>query len=272
MQISCRVLSVKTATDRREKIATQLDSSKIPEWSFFDALDKDNLDIDFDYDGFKNKYHREPLFGEISALASHIKIIKDFIKSDATNLLVLEDDLVIDPYFKFELAIELMELCKIPYLKLYTRYYTPSKYINSFGRFSIYRAKWPPLGAQAYVFSKACAYEFINYINKFDKIFIPIDDLLDKFEDHKIPTYLLYPFPFMELTFPSTIFTQQFKFTEGANNKENFLSKTISKAKNYISRNKLEKEFLIMDNKINNTINNNMETFLRMHNEKTNHE
>jgi hypothetical protein len=59
MQILCRVLSVKTSVDRRAKIAAQLDASKIPEWSFFDALDKDNLDINFDYDAFKNEFPQD---------------------------------------------------------------------------------------------------------------------------------------------------------------------------------------------------------------------
>lgn len=272
MQILCRVLSVKTATERREKIAAQLDASKIPEWSFFDALDKDNLDINFDYDAFKNEFQREPLFGEISCLASHIKIIKDFIKSDATTLLVLEDDLVVDPYFKFDLAMKIMELCEIPYLKLFARYFVPAKYISNFGRFTIYRAQWPPLGTQAYAFSRAGAQGFIDYINKFEKVYKPIDNLLDNFEDHKIPAYLLYPFPVLELTFPSSIFTQSFKIIEGNHKNVGFVGKLISKVKGYLNRRKVEKELLALDDRVKAKIDDNLELFLNMHNVKPKHE
>lgn len=264
MSFMCKVLSVKTATSRREVVIDNFSKSKLPEWSFFDALGKDELEIDFDYDAFVSEYSREPLFGEISCLASHIKIIKNFIDSDEKYLLVLEDDLVVDPYYDFNLPLKLMEECDIEYLKLYARYFVPSKYINSFGRFSVYRAQWPPLGTQAYMFSKAGANKFISYISQKEKIYKPIDVLLDKFNEHFIPPYLLYPFPFLELNYISTIFNQPFKNIKNMERKTTFMSKHIKTLKNFFDKRRLEKSFEPFDAKTESIISEKMGLFLKL--------
>ena len=62
--------------------------------------------------GYEDPYHHRPMtMGEIGCFLSHYRIWEKMLKDDLNEVLILEDDIRFEPYFK-EKALRIMEEIK----------------------------------------------------------------------------------------------------------------------------------------------------------------
>lgn len=208
LRFEIKVLSLVTATDRRARMRTMLDSGKAGPWSFFDARPASELTMRYDEIETFRKYGSVMSTGEISCAVSHIAIMTEFVgRDDLDYVVVLEDDVFLDPTFDTAATVQALELMGIGYFKLYARFFVPASYIASFGRAQLYRFAWPPCGTQGYILSKVTAREMLAAIARRPSLDLPIDQMMDRYWETGIPIYGVYPFPLMELNVTTSIHT-----------------------------------------------------------------
>lgn len=210
--IGVYVLSLKSSLERREAITAMFSKMGYSQWEFFEPLAADRLPISYKADLAFRARRSVLSMGEISCAASHMAMIRQFLDSDLQNVVIMEDDVQFDPFFNIVGLAEVMKTLELHYLKLYARYFVPSRYISSVGRYTFYRGSWPLLGTQAYVLSRAGAKQLLNHLLSLNALNRPIDDLIDRFWCTQLPIAFIYPFPVMELGYNTTI--------HGANNRE----------------------------------------------------
>ncbi len=205
-QIRAWVLSKSGNSVRRETVAQSLEASLLKDWQFFDTLPMDAFDFTYDENLARAKIGKPLVEGLRNNLINHIRMIETFLDTQDIDIgLFLEDDIVIDPYFDFAAVPELMRTGGLGYLKLYGRAYVPSAMIARLGRFTLYRANWQAYGTQCYALDRPTAAALMKWIRGLPAIGEPWDNMLDDFTAHGVPAYLLYPFPVMELNYPSTV-------------------------------------------------------------------
>lgn len=203
-----KVLSLASADDRRARVREMMDRGGIGAWSFFDAVAADRVPVRYDELQTFKKYGSVMSLAEISCAASHMTIISDFVaRDDLDYIVVLEDDVLLDPATDLGAIVRFVNLFDIGYFKLYARYFVPAKHLASFARLSLYRFTWPPCGNQGYVLSKAAAKTLMASFRRRSSLELPIDQLMDRYWETGIPIYTLYPFPLLELSVPTTIHT-----------------------------------------------------------------
>ncbi|WP_348598071.1 glycosyltransferase family 25 protein [Phyllobacterium sp. SB3] len=230
-EIGVYVLSLKNSTERRETITAMFSKMGYRHWEFFEPLAADRLPIPYEADIAFRARHSVLSKGEISCAASHIAMLGKFLDSDLQNVLIMEDDVQFDPFFNIAGLAEVMKQLDLHYLKLYARYFVPSRYISSVGRYTFYRGSWPLLGTQAYVLSRTGAAQLLNHLLSLNALNRPIDDLIDRFWCTRLPITFLYPFPVMELGYSTTI--------HGANNREVIASENSRLEKSFTRRQKV---------------------------------
>ena len=91
-------------SERRDKIASQLDDVKISNYHFFDAFDarqmsESELSFLFDKDKFYSLYNRYPSKGEIGCTLSHLRLIEYISNHGIDEAIILEDDAIITKKF-----------------------------------------------------------------------------------------------------------------------------------------------------------------------------
>ncbi|CAF1191821.1 unnamed protein product, partial [Didymodactylos carnosus] len=107
------VINLKRRTDRRNRIKDTFDLLNIGDVTYFDAIDG-KYDIDQNYlDKYQIKllpdyidpYNQRPInYGEIGCFLSHYFIWEDIVKRQLKNgVMILEDDVKFDVYFKYKL-------------------------------------------------------------------------------------------------------------------------------------------------------------------------
>lgn len=201
-----KVLSLASADDRRARVREMMDRGGVGAWSFFDAVAADRVPVRYDELQTFKKYGSVMSPAEISCAASHMTIIADFIaRDDLDYIVVLEDDVLLDPATDLGAIVRVVDLLNIGYFKLYARYFVPAKHLATFARSSLYRFTWPPCGNQGYVLSKAAARTLMASFMRRSSLELPIDQLMDRYWETGIPIYTLYPFPLLELNVPTTI-------------------------------------------------------------------
>ena len=199
---------------RRRRITQWMESSPHP-WRFFDAC-RVPAAGDPQYDGVRALalHGTELQAGEIGCFASHFRLLKQF---EATGrygwLLVVEDDVLIDLGFPFDMFLMIAEQADLKYLKLYSRYVVQCHKVGDriFGR-SIVRFHGSllnlpgrptlPLGTQGYLISREGASSFIRSV---DAIIRPVDWQFDRYWENGLGSYAVFPYPLIELVSETTI-------------------------------------------------------------------
>lgn len=200
-----RVLSMPDARERRERFCAMMANLPPCDWRFQDAVAPSELSIGYDETQAFNAYGSILSGAEISCAASHIAMLREFVGEPAADfLLVVEDDVSLDPHFNIDARQLFMAECRVDYLKLAARFLVPSVYLDHVGRIVYYRAKWPPLGTQCYMLSRRGA---AHLLERFEAsgLYAPIDQMMDRFWETGLPIVQAFPFPAMELGFPSAI-------------------------------------------------------------------
>ena len=205
LKTDIRVISFPTATERRDNFCAMMEHVDAPGWAFQDVVPAEELCVPYD-DVLAFKHRRSILTkAELSCAASHLRAMQTFLAGDSDYLMVVEDDVMFDPNIRIQAHVDFMKLCGLDYYKLYARFFTPSHFLTSVGRFVFYRAMWPTLGTQCYIVSRAGAQRMLDAAAAKGGLRAPIDDTMDAYWETGLPIVFCYPFPVMEFGFPSTI-------------------------------------------------------------------
>jgi glycosyl transferase family 25 len=204
-KIETVVVSLKDALDRRDEVKDNLDANVQLSWRFFDACTAEtDVGIESSERIQISRFGRSLSAGEVGCFKSHFKVMTDFVaNSNSEWLLVIEDDVWLDPRFDLK---EVTDVCKnnnINYMRLYAKAYKPAKFVHRISRFNqIIRFSTDPYGTQAYLINKAGATRFIESL---DGINVPIDDELGRFWNNSLTPYAVFPFPAIERNVHSQI-------------------------------------------------------------------
>jgi GR25 family glycosyltransferase involved in LPS biosynthesis len=201
-------------SNRRRRITQWMDSSPHP-WRFFNACRAPAAgDPQYDAQRATALHGTELQAGEIGCFASHFHLLKEFEAASRYGwLLVVEDDVLIDLGFPFDMFLTIAELADLNYLKLYSRYMVRCRKVGerilgrSIVRFHGSLLDLPgrptlPLGTQGYLISREGASRFIRSVGA---IIRPVDWQFDRYWENGLGSYAVFPYPLMELVSETTI-------------------------------------------------------------------
>jgi len=198
------VISLPDATERRAAFAARAAGVTL-DWSFLDGRRGLGPDLTYDPDEaivFKGR----PLSpGELGCYSSHYAAWTRFLETDATQLVVFEDDTIVDWTFLDKLARVSLEASGIGFLRLYAMDPGPCRRLQAnaidFQRHLIEYSD-RVFGGQAYALTRAGAERLVRHCRLVRR---PIDDELDRSWAHGLPNLCLFPFPVIAQSGSSTI-------------------------------------------------------------------
>lgn len=200
-RLAIRVISL-PGSDRRPRMAAQLDALGLP-WSFFDARTTAPDALSYDPDRARIVRGRVLTKGELGCFASHWALWGELLADPEQDLLlVLEDDLLIDPVFFSRLDAAVTAMDGLDYLRLYAKVPAGLRKEGPFLDRHIARFTGKAYGTQGYLLTRAGAERFRASIRRVER---PIDDEMDRFWAHGVPIRAIFPFPVMEIAYGSTI-------------------------------------------------------------------
>jgi glycosyl transferase, family 25 len=196
-----RVISL-VGSDRRAAMAAQLDPLGI-DWAFFDASTRPPESPVYDPLRARRDHGRELTPGELGCFASHMALwrLHTVAFADRT-MLVLEDDLLLDPVFFSNLEAADAAFARFDYLRLYAKVPAGMHREGSFLNRHVARFSGRAYGTQAYMISPAGSRRFLSSITS---VVRPIDDEMDRYWAHGLPTRSVFPAPVIEVQRGSTI-------------------------------------------------------------------
>ncbi len=211
-RVEARIVSLATSADRRALVAENLKSFCIP-WKFHDAVRGGGV-CRFEPSIARQLrcFGRALTDGEVGCFKSHVLAMQEFERSESLDwLLVIEDDVWVDPKFDFLALIEFLDRRELNYVRLYSRRWKPASLIAYFGERQFIRFKTDPYGMQAYLLNRRGAKQFLQ---SFDTIDRPIDDELGRFWKNKLDIYSIFPFPVIERSVASTLLEERSKISK----------------------------------------------------------
>ena len=212
-EIEFIIVSLPDAKERRANIEKTMASSPY-KWRFFDALGPDDIQLPYNPEEALLRRGYKLSKGELGCFASHYACLNDHasgLNGTAEYILIMEDDVVIDPKFDFHALPAMTKKLDIHYLKLFSRYICRAKFLGALSENRrLFRFASPSFGTQAYLVSRKGAQAFVGAIKK---IVRPIDDEMERFWVTGLPLYALYPYPVMEINHPTTITKGKYKFS-----------------------------------------------------------
>ncbi|WNO54518.1 glycosyltransferase family 25 protein [Stakelama saccharophila] len=204
------VLSMANAADRRDQFAGRASAATVP-WRFFDAHTALDPDLIHDPDRLAVTHGRTLRPGELGCYSSHYAIWRDLLASDARQYIVLEDDIIADWQKLARIAEHDFAADGYHYVRLYqkqpSRQAIERKAYPSRG-FTLVRALGKVWGTQGYVVTRTGAAALMRACRHVER---PIDDQMDRFWEHGIPTLSLHPFPIIETDAASSIGDERFE-------------------------------------------------------------
>lgn len=201
-----KIISLSSASERRESISTVLNANGAFRWIFFDALSASDP-----VDGLAvctrsqlHSFGRILNDGEIGCFKSHYVVLKNFAaQSEKKWLLVLEDDVWLDVRYDIVELIGYVESSGIDYIRLCAKNYQPADVIAYMaGLRQIVRFRTDPFGAQAHLINVRGAKSFLEGLSVVRR---PVDDELGRFWRHHLDAYCVFPCPAVERVVPSSL-------------------------------------------------------------------
>lgn len=184
-------------------MAAQLEAIAGLDWQFVDAAEAVPADLPHDEAATVQTIRRSLTRGELGCFASHFGLWRRLAAMPATStMVVLEDDLLLDPLFFANLNAMAASIPAIPYLRLYAKAPAPAQVIGRVAGRHLVRYRGKAFGTQAYLLRQPAAVRLVASIRR---IVCPIDDELDRYWAHQVPSLGLFPFPVLELSGQSTI-------------------------------------------------------------------
>jgi GR25 family glycosyltransferase involved in LPS biosynthesis len=207
--LAARVLTMPGATARQKGMGDVLGRARGLRgvgWSFFEAVSHEAAGLAYDEAEARAAKGRTLSPAELSCFASHIALQREWLASDGSDvLLVVEDDVVLDPWFDFEGAARMARDAGLDYLRLYARTAMPHRPLAYVARTQVVRFTWSPGGTQAFMVTRAGARRVVDAVAAQSGIVRPIDDLIDRTWEVGNAVYALFPSPALELNMPTTI-------------------------------------------------------------------
>lgn len=206
--LAVRVLTLATAQDRQEQMRKTIEGAwglrGVP-WRFHHAVPFDGSTLAYD-DAAAYAAGRTLSAAELSCFVSHLGIISSWLEEGVSDvLLVLEDDVHLDPWFDFQAAARLAQSAGLDYLRLYSRVWMPARQIVYHGRVQVVRFTWSPSGTQAFLLTRQGAKRIVDAVAAQGRIVRPVDDLIDRYWEVGNPVYGLFPSPVIEHNMSTTI-------------------------------------------------------------------
>lgn len=206
--LAVRVLTLPGATERQNRMRALIGEASgldgVP-WQFHHAVPFDACTLGYD-DRAAHAAGRTLSAAELSCFVSHLGIISSWLEEGASDvLLVLEDDIYLDPWFDFRAVAALASSAGLDYLRLYSRVWMPARQIVYRGRFQLVRFTWSPSGTQAFMLTRQGARRIVDAVTARGRIVRPVDDLLDRYWEVGNAIYGLFPSPVIESNMSTTI-------------------------------------------------------------------
>ena len=200
--VAVRVVSLPGSAERRASMAAQLDAVPSLDWAFFDALSALPAFLSHDASAARRVLARDLTQGELGCFASHAALWREHAAAaDHAVMVVLEDDVMIDPHFFARLAAFAARLPNAGLVRLYAKAPAPARIIGFVEGRHIVRYRGGAYGTQAYLLRPSAA----RVLARITRIERPVDDVMDRFWEHGVPSLGIHPFPVLEIGFPSTI-------------------------------------------------------------------
>ncbi|WP_310475517.1 glycosyltransferase family 25 protein [Sandarakinorhabdus sp.] len=200
--IAVRVISLR-GSPRRAGMSAQLAAIPGLDWQFVDAAEAVPTDLPHDEEATLQTIRRSLTRGELGCFASHFGIWRRLAAMPAAStMVVLEDDLLLDPVFFTNLEAIAVSIPDIPYLRLHAKAPAPANVVGRVAGRHLVRYRGMAFGTQAYLLRQPAAARLVASITR---IVRPIDDELDRYWAHRVVSMGVFPFPVLELGGPSTI-------------------------------------------------------------------
>ncbi len=200
-QLQVRVISL-ADSPRRAAMTCQLDAIGTLDWSFLDAFRELPEGLTYDARGAQQAIRRTLTAGEIGCFASHAALWRELADGGAEAMVVLEDDLLIDPGFFAQLPTVVAALAEHPFVRLHAKAPVAARVIGRVAGRHVVRYRGIAFGTQGYILRREGARRWLGSICS---VVRPVDDEIDRFWVHGVPNVGIYPFPILELSGPSTI-------------------------------------------------------------------
>ncbi|MEP7295454.1 MAG: glycosyltransferase family 25 protein [Burkholderiales bacterium] len=199
-----KVISLAESVERQQAFTADSRSAGIA-WEFFPALRQPQTPLRYDEKLTISHFGRPLKAGELGAYASHFATWVWFLDSDADQLIVLEDDVVVDWEIMRVLAANDLASHNIHSLHLFATQpinYRIVRYKFISDHSHLLRVSGLMLGCQAYLLTRRAAEALVREAAVIDA---PIDWVMSRYWRISLPNYCLYPFPLFERHGKSTI-------------------------------------------------------------------
>lgn len=204
------VISLPDAAGRRATFAERARGTAL-QWSWFDAHRQLAPGLTHDPDEALVAKGRPMYPGELGCYSSHYTAWERFLETEASQLLVLEDDTIVDWGFLEKLVRLDLRGAGVPYLRLYAK--RPCA-LREVMRDAVEQQRTlveyldRPLGTQGYVITRDGAERFVRHCRRVRR---PLDDELDRSWDHGVACLGIFPFPLIEESTASSIGPDRFE-------------------------------------------------------------
>jgi glycosyl transferase family 25 len=203
IRLAIRVISLPSAESRRRVIEQYLSKIDMP-WGFFEARRYISGSIEND-DGIEISSHLD--VGNVGCFLSHRSLWKEIKDLDVDYAIILEDDTVLIPSLDFPALFLLLRDLGIEVIRLTTHQIGAAITLARLGSLygCLYRVTRPRygLGTGGYALTPRAAAGFYRAASRIE---VPIDLWLERFRNHRIPIYNLFPAAAIEIRSPSSIF------------------------------------------------------------------
>lgn len=190
-----RIISLADATERRQALRAHL-SGWEQDWAFFDAATGlPGVGPAYDEDTARRMRGRPLLKAEIGCFQSHWLLWQELAQGAAEWMLIVEDDHVIDTQFPYGAVARKCGLLQIPLLRLSYCFMQPYSLIGYLGQRQLVRFRHGPSGLGCYLLSRGGARRLIAGVTSMVR---PVDDEVDRYFEHGIPIFGLFPFPSLD--------------------------------------------------------------------------
>ncbi len=193
MTMKVFVINLADSSERRMFMSEQLEQQQI-DFEFFDAIDGRK-----DHHPLFNRYDKKSIDkvvqatlsgGELGCWASHFLLWQKCIDLN-TPIIVMEDDVVIQNFFKDALSCCEKLAHKYPYIRLARIWESPSSPVTEYNSFTLIRFLKGVSGTQCYMITPKAAKTFIQHSGSWPRA---IDTYMDRYWEHGINNYALTPF------------------------------------------------------------------------------
>lgn len=200
--VAVRVISLAGSTERRASMTAQLDAVPGLDWAFHDAATALPPFLRHDGTTTRRLLARDLTRGELGCFASHAILWREHAAAaDDAVMVVLEDDVMIDPQFLAALPVFAARLPNAGLVRLYAKAPAPATIVGFVHGRHIVRYRGGAYGTQAYLLRPTAA----RALARITTVVRPVDDEMDRFWQHSVPSLGVHPFPVLEIGFASTI-------------------------------------------------------------------